>query len=213
MPLLVAAGVLPGDAVPGVADRFLEALPGRAGVAGLVVAAQLRLRLRPVAAAVARVGGHLPAVAVARLVLLPAPAGAAVARLPARAEARHRLVPGAAGVAAASAHTGVALADVGAIGRPRLDRVPLDVALLARDRHGHPALLGDHVLAHRDLAGLDRGLAGLQLLLAELDGSPARGGRARRSRLAVGAGLAGAVAQVVVAGMVVAVIVAGVLVV
>src|SRR4051812_31392656 len=93
MERLVARSALAGDAVPGVADGVLDVLPGALPVAALVVPPQLRLRVRPRATAVLGAVGHLPAVAVARLVLGPARAARAVALLPIAPIARRHRIP------------------------------------------------------------------------------------------------------------------------
>src|SRR5215211_7328380 len=74
------------------------AVPVAIGVAvatapGPVLATQVSLDLRPIPALIARVHGHLVAVAITRLEVFPAPAGGAVASLPGLAIARRMVAP------------------------------------------------------------------------------------------------------------------------
>src|SRR5438094_4975574 len=110
---------MPPRAVPGLAHAHLEALPGVglgfvAGAArpAAVARAQVGLHIGPLLTLVTGIVGHLVAVAVARLVVLPAAALAAVATLPARVVLGHDLVPTAERGAAGHAH-GAGAIDVG----------------------------------------------------------------------------------------------------
>src|SRR5689334_5374244 len=81
-----------GQVVPGVLDRVRRHVPGLARVAAGPVLAQLRLDLAPRPAAPAPARVLVVAVAVHRLVLLPA-ARRPVVGLPVLPEARHVAVP------------------------------------------------------------------------------------------------------------------------
>src|SRR5581483_2130667 len=156
-----------GDAVPGAADGVLDLVPGGAGVAALVVGAQVGLDVGPGAAAVAGVVGHLPAVAVAGLVVVPAGAGGAVALLPVAAVARGVLVPGArgpAGLDGGDAGGGVAGREAGGGGGVGGGVAMLDVvgAVLVQDLLGlvvaDAGADGDEGAAARDLLLVPVGL-------------------------------------------------------